>query len=309
MAPTNPPLPAASPSQPTINLRRLPAGDIHLRAWLFVSGAPKNEINVCPSMSWLITHPPSGTRLIFDLGIPKDPTCYTPAIQKRITTVAKVEVREDVFDGLQRAGLDPATDIDTVIFSHLHYDHIGFPRGFGPRTKYVVGPGALGLITGPASYPADPNSHFDSNLLPRERTTELPPGTDGSFWSPLGPFPAARDWFGDGSVYVVNAPGHLPGHVNLLVRVEREKWVLLGGDSCHDVRILCGQCETSVYRDPETGVIRNAHIDKELAEEHLGRIRKLADEVEVVLAHDWEWARDNPTKYGYLGTVEGKARI
>jgi glyoxylase-like metal-dependent hydrolase (beta-lactamase superfamily II) len=292
------PLPAANVNQAVIKLKQLPAGYIHLPLWMFVKGAEKSEIQPCPSMSWLLTHPPTGTNVIFDLGLPKDISCFTPAVQERLRTLVTIEIKEDVYDGLAAFGIDARKDVDTVILSHLHYDHSGDPKGFGDSCKFVVGPGALSLLEGPKSYPSDPESHFDSTLLPRTRTQELPPESDPAFWQPMGPFPAVHDYFKDGSMFIVNAPGHLPGHINLLVRLEGDKWIYLAGDSCHDVRILHGEKETSVYPDPSSGLLRCAHADKEQAELHLERVRQLAGySVEIVLAHDWRWDQENKGRF------------
>lgn len=42
-----------------------------------------------------------------------------------------------------------------MVFSHLHYDHMGDPSRFGPKTEFIIGPDAKSLKTGPKSYPAD----------------------------------------------------------------------------------------------------------------------------------------------------------
>jgi glyoxylase-like metal-dependent hydrolase (beta-lactamase superfamily II) len=73
----------------------------------------------------------------------------------------KTEVPQDVCASLRKAGADPLSDIDTVLFSHLHWDHIGNPTLFGPRTSFVVGPGSLALLDGPHSFPANRNGEFD----------------------------------------------------------------------------------------------------------------------------------------------------
>jgi glyoxylase-like metal-dependent hydrolase (beta-lactamase superfamily II) len=291
-------LPSATVNQPTIKLRQLPAGNIHLPLWMFVEGVDKSEVQPCPSMSWLLTHPPTGTNLVFDLGLPKDTTCLTPAVQERLKTLITIDVEKDVFDGLASFDLDAEKDVDTVILSHLHYDHIGNPKGFGPSCKFIVGPTALSLLSEPRSYPSDPHAHFDSNLLPRERTQELPPASNSSFWQPLGPFPAVHDYFRDGSLFIVDSAGHLPGHINMLVRLEAEKWIYLAGDSCHDIRILHRENNISIYPDPNSGLPKCAHADKDLAEQHLERVRKLEDlGVEIVLAHDWRWDQENRGRF------------
>ena len=311
-------LPPPSPNQPCISLTLLSGGFLHLPAKLFVDGAAEDETLVCPSMSWLLTHKPSNKRLIFDLGLRRDLENYPPAVYQRLQSVVSAVVDEDVFASLDAAGVDPASEdengrVDTVIFSHLHYDHVGDPSRFGSQTKFVVGPGAASTLLfsdDGSSYPANKDGHFDSRLFPRDQVVELPqpPSRDSSsptattndYWSPLGPFPAAHDFFGDGSLYIVNAPGHLTGHINLLVRTGDTTWMYLAGDTAHDPRILDGTHGFAVYPDPQRpGCTKCAHADKGAAEAHVGRVRALRDMggVEVVLAHDAGWLDRNGEKY------------
>lgn len=254
----------------------------------FVAGSDPNDIRRVPSMSWLLEHEPTGQKVIFDLGIREDIEKYTPAVFERLQNVIKSEVPEDVYASLAQRCIDPSSAIRAIIFSHLHYDHVGDPGKFGLETEFFIGPGAKRLLHGPESYPCNAFSHFDSELLPPDRTVELPSATDRSFWTPLGPFPDVHDFFGDQSVYIINAPGHCPGHINLLVRSDVNQWMLLAGDTTHDIRILNGVGETAVYLDEKTGRPKCAHHDKELAEIHLQRVQELRkfEDVQVILAHD-----------------------
>jgi glyoxylase-like metal-dependent hydrolase (beta-lactamase superfamily II) len=280
------------PKQPTINskirVQILSGGFLHLPMKYFVAGSDPNDVRRVPSMSWLLEHEPTGQKVIFDLGIRKDIEKYTPAVFERLQNVIKSEVPKDVFASLTQRHIDPSSDIRAIIFSHLHYDHIGDPSKFGPKTEFLIGPGAKQLLHGPDSYPCNAFSHFDSKLLPKDRTVELPPADDRSFWAPLGPFPDVHDFFGDQSMYIINAPGHCPGHINLLVRSDVNQWMLLAGDTTHDTRILNGIGMTAVYLDEKTGRSKCAHHDKELAEIHLQRVREMRklENVQVILAHD-----------------------
>lgn len=113
-------------------------------------------------------------------------------------------------------------------------------------------------------------------------------------------------------MYVIDAPGHLPGHINLLVRTSsRGSWVYLAGDSTHDPSILRGEEKMARYN--KTVSIRGfAHADPEAAEVHLERVRKLvacadADTpVEVVLSHDREWALRNRAAFFPAGRVHAQ---
>lgn len=55
----------------------------------------------------------------------------------------------------------------------------------------------------------------------------------------IGRFPA-RDYFGDGSFYLLDSPGHAVGHLCGLARTTTgpDTFVLLGGDVCHYTGIL-----------------------------------------------------------------------
>ncbi|KAL7781190.1 Metallo-hydrolase/oxidoreductase [Trichoderma afarasin] len=269
-----------------VNLRLLSAGHLFLPMNLFVEGADL-AVHKVPTMSWAIEHQETARTVILDLGVRKDIENYTPAIHHRLRNIIKVDVEEDVFDSLSQRGIG-LEDVDTVIFSHLHWDHIGNPRRFGPLTQFVVGPGAGNLLRGPGSYPSDHTSWFDSNLFPPGQMIELAAANDSSFWSPLGPFPETHDFFDDGSLYIVNAPGHCPGHINLLAHIGDERWVLLAGDSSHDLGIVHGTKKMAIYKDEATGLPKCAHQDRVAAEKHLERIRELLkmSTVEVFLAHD-----------------------
>ena len=56
-------------------------------------------------------------------------------------------------------------------------------------------------------------------------------------WQPLGPYKNAHDFFGDGSFWILDAPGHCLGNLAALARVKsftgQTKWVFLGGDCFH----------------------------------------------------------------------------
>lgn len=112
-------------------------------------------------------------------------------------------------------------------------------------------------------------------------------------WKPLDSLPAALDLFEDGSIYIVDAPGHLPGHINLLVRVNHDRWVYLAGDACHDRRIMRGEKEIGEWLDAE-GHTCCIHANQREAGKTIQGIRNLeARGVEVIFAHDVEWEGDS----------------
>ncbi|KAK7967291.1 uncharacterized protein PG986_001568 [Apiospora aurea] len=217
-------------------------------------------------------------------------------------------------------GLDPATEVDFVVLSHVHWDHVGTPADFGAAT-FLVGSGTLEVLRNGAG-PRYPGELFRSGELPWDRTLELPPvpglrvngGAGGYYethaprhmpmpkgsraklpprspsseaaegrergascaWKPLAGFPHTLDLYDDGSVYVVDSPGHIYGHVNLLVRASDDKYVYLGGDCCHDPRLLAGEKEFAEYLDNQGGV-RSVHTDTAVARTTLDGIKRFAE--------------------------------
>jgi glyoxylase-like metal-dependent hydrolase (beta-lactamase superfamily II) len=196
----------------------------------------------------------------------------------------------------------------------VHWDHIGEPHDF-PKSTFVVGHGSLALLAGTIARSRGGHSFFEADLLPPERSVELsdpldeqsytqepksePGNPDFSIpWRLHHPFslpfslPRTLDIFGDGSALIVDAPGHLTGHVNLLARTAEQHYVYLGGDACHDRRLLTGEKQIGEWTDAE-GHVCCIHVDRKAAEETMRRIAQLEEKgVEVVFAHDVEWEND-----------------
>ena len=186
---------------------------------------------------------------------------------------------------LRKGGLEPE-DIPFICPSHCHWDHVGDPRLWN-KSKFLISEESKTLFQ--PGYPEDEESGFSNDLFPPDRTVWL--DTKSDEWKPIGPFSRALDFYKDGSLYIVDSPGHLPGHVNVLARTSEDgAWVYLAGDSVHDYRILNGEAEVALH--PIYGCM---HVDKSVAEEHIRRIGVLLrmERVRVVLAHDAEWYEEN----------------
>ncbi|KAL2206869.1 hypothetical protein CC79DRAFT_1398743 [Sarocladium strictum] len=182
-----------------------------------------------PTWSFLVESS-DGRRALFDLGVPKDrQKSFSPALNARIPKVANVSVEREVSDTLTGHGVD-LKDIGSIIWSHWHWDHIGDPSTFPHSTELVVGPGFKDNLL--PAYPTNPDSfmlerHFYGRIL-REVNFE-----ENSSLK-IGNIPAL-DFFGDGSFYLLDLPGHATGHLGGLVRtsIEPDTFILMGGDVCH----------------------------------------------------------------------------
>jgi len=314
-------LPAPSPNQTYVTISALQAGYLTLPEKLFVTDADPEKRATVPSLSFLIQHPTNidgsnPNKLVFDLGLKRDFSGYREAQQHHIAQRQPTTVSPDAAESLRKGSLDPK-DVDTVILSHVHWDHVGTPSDFS-NSEFVVGSGTMHLLAngGGPLYPAE---IFNHDELPSERTRELPPARDDDAskafsrqtshtWQPLAGFPAAIDFYNDGSLYIIDAPGHLPGHVNILARIAPKKWVYLGGDCCHDPRILSGEKGIALYDDGRGG-LRSVHADTDEAAQTVERAARLLKkgrvqeegggevDVEVVVAHDRGWAEKNGRRF------------
>ncbi|KAJ8084905.1 hypothetical protein PM082_003682 [Marasmius tenuissimus] len=287
-------LPPPSSNQAYCDVSALEAGHVRLPTERFIHDGKPGEVVAAPSLSFLLRHSKTGHKFLFDLGIRKDWENYPPATVRFIKNDPRIDVKQDVFESLQKGGLTPA-DIDIVCLSHLHYDHIGDTRPFVNSTFLVGGP-AKTLVT--PGYPADLESGFASDLLPAGRTKFL----DMEEWESLGPFPRALDYYGDGSLYIIDAAGHLPGHINIVVRTSSDGgWLLLGGDSAHHWRLVTG--ESRIADVDLTGRPGGcAHVDKKAAEKNLERMRAFMQlpRTRILLAHDEPWYSENKDGDAFL---------
>lgn len=119
-------------------------------------------------------------------------------------------------DQLQQINVKP-DDIDMVGISHYHFDHVGQAAQF-PKAKLLLGSADLAALKQiPLPFGADP--------------APLAPWIEGS--SSVDPVSGDRDVFGDGSVTMINTPGHTAGSHSLLVRLPKSGAVLLSGDTIH----------------------------------------------------------------------------
>ncbi len=290
-ATVNSTLPPPSANQAFCDVSALEGGLLHIPCKYIVATAGEDERIFAPALAFILTHSNTKEQVVFDLGIRKDIENSPSLVYNRIAKIfmAQTEVHRDVPDALAKGGLK-AEDVQTVILSHVHWDHVGNTHLFS-KAKFVVGADCRQLFE--PGWPEDPKSRFASDLLPPGRTDYLSP--NDSSWVPLGPFAKAFDYFGDGSMYIVDAPGHLQGHINLLVRTSTDGgWIYLAGDSAHDWRLVRGESPIAEFHDSD-GAHVCMHVDKATAEDTIRRIAQVSTlpRVRVLLAHDAEWFADN----------------
>ncbi|KIJ29721.1 hypothetical protein M422DRAFT_36866 [Sphaerobolus stellatus SS14] len=283
-------LPHPAPNQAYTIVSALEAGVLDLPPHLFVADVSKDEkVPTCPSLSFLLKHSKTGEKVVFDLGIRKDITKFTTPIMNLVNGDMPINVPQDAADSLAKGGVPPET-IKTIIVSHAHFDHVGDHTLF-PNATFILGEGADLALSTP--YPADPSSIVIPDSFPPDRTKFL---ERSAFSDSLAGFPAAYDYFQDGSLYIIDSPGHFPGHINVLARTSSNgSWIYLAGDTCHDLRLLRGEKEIFYETDVHGNICNCYHKNKEAAAEHIRRVGALnkTKGVHVLIAHDWQWYEKN----------------
>ena len=108
----------------------------------------------------------------------------------------------------------------------FYVSHTGDISTFPTSTKLIVGPGFKEVFL--PGYPTDPKGHvLESDFAGRE-LSEI--DFSGSAIQ-IGRF-KAFDYFGDGSFYLLDSPGHAIGHLNALCRTHASPnpgFIHLGG--------------------------------------------------------------------------------
>jgi N-acyl homoserine lactone hydrolase len=115
---------------------------------------------------------------------------------------------------LKVLGLRPE-DIKFVAFSHFHFDHTGNANLFTQST-WIINRRELDAALAPNPPSGEDKASFSAYEHVKTRIIE------GDY-----------DVFGDGTVRILQAPGHTPGHQVLMLKLPHSGVVLLSGDLYH----------------------------------------------------------------------------
>ncbi|MEA3064275.1 MAG: N-acyl homoserine lactone hydrolase [Sphingomonadales bacterium] len=195
--------PTAAPMQ----LWRLDCGSVEIGnldmfsdTFLYV-GRKKTLTDSC----YLIRH--GENYLLWDTGLPGELAGKTVAADGMVLTV-----KRRIVDQLAQIGIRP-DQVNFVGISHRHDDHTGQAADF-PKATLLIGAEDFETVKGrPESAP------------------RFAPWIKGG--SKVERVQGDHDVFGDGSVVMLDTPGHTEGHHSLLVRLPRMGPVLLTGDLWH----------------------------------------------------------------------------
>ncbi len=195
---------------------------------------------------YLIQH--GNEYMVWDTG---NPTGTTPTAPK--TSLVNL---------LAQLKLTPA-QIKYVAISHYHGDHTG-QVGSLPNSTLLIGKGDWDALNDPKSAAASSAPSF-ANWI--------------SGGGKVEPLAGDKDVFGDGTVVILNTPGHTPGHHSLLVKLKEKGNVLITGDLAH------------FHENYDSNGVPTFNTDRAASLASLDRFKKIAANLKatVIIQHD---ARD-----------------
>lgn len=165
-------------------------------------GQPKDVVDSC----YLVRHR-KGT-LLWDAGLPDSLVAFPDGVA--VERLLHLWVRRTLASQLQKIGIAP-DDITYVAFSHMHFDHVGNANAFAKATWLVQ----------EAEYEVAFAAGADTTYYHRLR------------FGSVRLLHGDHDVFGDGSVVILAAPGHTPGHQVLFVDLRDSGPLVLSGDLYH----------------------------------------------------------------------------
>lgn len=179
----------------------------------------------------LVEHPLYGP-ILFDCGYGEPArTAMQRGLRRVYRTVLGVccPAEGDAVAQLHARGI-AAEDIRHVVISHFHPDHVGALRAF-PSARFVVHGHAWRTMRRGAL--ARLHAQVWRELLPDDFERRLDVVDARRFTAPVGdlaPLAATFDLFGDGSVVLVDLPGHADGQMGVATHHDGQR-VLLVADA------------------------------------------------------------------------------
>jgi glyoxylase-like metal-dependent hydrolase (beta-lactamase superfamily II) len=208
----------------------------------------------------------AGTTVLVDTGLGPEPRTFMPGAGARLLAE------------LARVGSSP-TEVDLVVHTHLHVDHVGWD-GFFPNARYIV--------------PTDDWSYFMSEeslqQRPHLRDRVEPLGDAGLVVLVDGEREVAS------GIRLVPTPGHTPGHASVFIESEGSELAVLGDVAVHELQLA----------DPDLAYV-SEHDPRRSASTRKDVLARLADVgMDVIVSHFHGPGRFNRNGKGFSWSSPAK---
>jgi N-acyl homoserine lactone hydrolase len=184
---------------------------------------PRSRWTWLPIPAFLVEHPTAGPILI-DTGLHEQVATDVAGALGRLGQIAfTIDMKPEwaVPHQLRARGIDPAA-IESIVMTHLHYDHASGLSQFPNATVSVDA----------REHAAASKGHLLEGFIPRLLQTP------GQRWTLLDPAAADIDLLGDGTLRLLSTPGHTPGHRSVALRLASGGDLLLTGDAAYARRTI-----------------------------------------------------------------------
>ena len=192
----------------------LSGGRVRMRKTVYIPDADRSESIELPVICTLLRH--AQGNVLFDTGchpdVPENPASRWHGMEKFMIPI--MPKGENVLSGLSGIGVE-ADDIDVVICSHLHPDHCGC-NAFFRKATLMVHARELEAAQAPEA------QAVAAGYLRADWDHPAPAMT---------PVEGETDVMGDGRIVLLPLPGHTPGMMGALVRLENSGAFLLASDA------------------------------------------------------------------------------
>jgi len=193
-----------------------------------------------PALVGLIEHPRHGL-MLYDTGYSRhywQATRRFPECLYRVITPVQLAPEEELLNQLKARGIAPK-DIEVIVISHFHADHVAGLRDF-PRSRFIATQterllcekkGRIGRLR--RAYLRDlvpPDFEQRLSIAEHAPTLALPQS-----WRP---FTEGHDLMGDGSLMGIDLPGHAASQLGIGFHSAGDGPLFLVGDACWKIEGL-----------------------------------------------------------------------
>jgi len=178
----------------------------------------------------------AGTTLLVDTGLGPEPRAFMPGAGARLLAE------------LGRAGTSSA-EVDIVVHTHLHVDHVGWDGSF-PNARYVVSAPEWSYFMSAESLAQRP--HLRDRIAPLRDAGSVDLA-DGELEVVSG-------------VRLVPTSGHTPGHASVFIESEGKELVVLGDVVVHELQLADPDLVYASEHDPELAAATRKQVLGQLAD-------------------------------------------
>lgn len=228
-----------------MKIHALCTGTVRVKhSFLFARTGVRRQLNLflpdawsdpLPIHAWLIEH--DGQRVLVDTG---------ETATARDIPFARFDVaaEQELPHALAAAGC-ALTDVDTVVLTHMHGDHMD-------GAVHLRGPVLVSQEE--LAFSRSASSRFFQKVLRQP----VPAGVDFQPFvlddGPFGAFERSKRLSADGRIVAVATPGHTPGHISVIAVDDEGRHVFLAGDATDTLEQLHARRHDAVGPKPAVSV-------------------------------------------------------